>query len=140
MKQNETVNTERTYRKVAWRLLPFLFLCYVVAYLDRTNIGFAQFQMKQDLGFSDAIYGLGAGIFFLGYALCEVPSNLLLKRIGTRVTLTRILILWGAISVAMIYVSGQVSFFLSRFLLGAFEAGLFPAALYFLDPVVPKQA
>jgi hypothetical protein len=101
----------RTYRKAAWRLLPFLFLCYVVAYLDRPNIGFAQLQMKQDLGFSDAVYGLGAGVFFVGYALCEVPSNLILKRTGTRATLTRILLLWGLVSVAMIHVSSAKGFY-----------------------------
>jgi D-galactonate transporter len=133
------VTAARTYRKAAWRLLPFLFLCYVVAYLDRTNIGFAQLQMKHDLGFSDAVYGLGAGVFFLGYALCEVPSNLILKRIGTRATLTRILLLWGLVSVAMIHVSGATGFYLTRFLLGAFEAGLFPAVLYFLTQWFPNK-
>jgi D-galactonate transporter len=127
-----------TYRKASWRLIPFLFLCYVVAYLDRTNIGFAQLQMKQDLGFSDAVYGLGAGVFFFGYALCEVPTNLMVKRIGTRATLTRILILWGAVSIAMIYVWNATSFYAVRFLLGAFEAGLFPAVVYFLTHWFPN--
>jgi len=127
-----------TYKKVGWRLIPFFFLCYVVAYLDRTNIGFAQLQMKQDLGFSDAVYGLGAGVFFFGYALCEVPTNLIVKRIGTRATLTRILIPWGAVSVAMIYVWNAPSFYVARFLLGAFEAGLLPAVVYFLTHWFPN--
>ncbi|WP_258002289.1 MFS transporter [Burkholderia sp. WAC0059] len=128
-----------TFRKAGWRLLPFLFLCYVVAYLDRTNIGFAQLQMKQDLGFSDAVYGLGAGVFFLGYALCEVPTNLVVKRFGTRWTLARILVPWGLVSIAMIHVSNATSFYVTRFLLGAFEAGLVPAALYFLTHWFPNQ-
>ena len=85
----------RIYSKVTWRLIPFLFICYVASYLDRINIGFAQLQMKQDLGFSDAVYGLGAGIFFFGYFLFEVPSNLLLEKIGARKTLLRIMVVWG---------------------------------------------
>jgi sugar phosphate permease len=129
----------KTYRKVAWRLIPFLFLCYVVAYLDRTNIGFAQLQMKQALGFSDAVYGLGAGVFFLGYSLFEVPSNLVLARIGARATLTRILIPWGIVSIAMIYVSSAPIFYVMRFLLGAFEAGLVPGALFLLTQWFPQQ-
>ena len=83
------------YRKITWRLLPFLLLCYVFAYLDRINIGFAKLQMQQDVGISDAVYGLGAGIFFLGYVLFEVPSNLLLTRIGARRPISRIMVLWG---------------------------------------------
>ena len=83
------------YRKITWRLLPFLLLCYVFAYLDRINIGFAKLQMQQDIGISDAVYGLGAGIFFLGYVMFEVPSNLLLARIGARRTISRIMVLWA---------------------------------------------
>ena len=89
------------YRKITWRLLPFLLLCYVFAYLDRINIGFAKLQMQQDIGISDAVYGLGAGIFFLGYVMFEVPSNLLLTRIGARRTISRIMVLWGLTSASM---------------------------------------
>src|SRR3954453_12456785 len=89
------------YAKVTWRLVPLLFVCYVLSYLDRINVGFAQLQMKSDLGFSDAIYGLGAGIFFVGYFLFEVPSNLLLEKIGARKTITRIMVIWGLASAGM---------------------------------------
>lgn len=136
--QVSSTTAEQAYKKAVWRLIPFLFVCYVVSYLDRTNIGFAQFQMQDDLGFTAAMYGLGAGIFFLGYALCEVPSNLLLQRIGTRVTLTRILILWGSVCVAMAWINSSTSFYISRFLLGAFEAGLFPAVLFFMTQWFPS--
>src|SRR3954453_23248562 len=83
------------YKKITWRLIAFLFICYMMSYLDRINVGFAQLQMKQDLGFSDAVYGLGAGIFFAGYFLFEVPSNLLLMKIGARKTMLRIMLVWG---------------------------------------------
>src|SRR3954453_19322618 len=83
------------YKKITWRMIAFLFVCYMMSYLDRINVGFAQLQMKQDLGFSDAVYGLGAGIFFLGYVLFEVPSNLLLMKIGARKTMLRIMLVWG---------------------------------------------
>ncbi|WP_020656709.1 MFS transporter [Massilia niastensis] len=120
------------YRKVNLRLIPFLFICYVAAYLDRINIGFAQLQMKADLGFSDAVYGLGAGIFFFGYALFEVPSNLLLEKIGARKTLLRIMVLWGLTSAGMMFVSTPTQLYVARFLLGLFEAGFFPGIiLYF---------
>ena len=113
-------------------MIPFLFICYVAAYLDRINIGFAQLQMKADLGFSDAVYGLGAGIFFFGYALFEVPSNLLLVRIGARKTLLRIMVLWGLTSAGMMFVTTPTQLYIARFLLGLFEAGFFPGIiLYF---------
>lgn len=122
----------RVYRKVNLRLIPFLFICYVAAYLDRINIGFAQLQMKADLGFSDAVYGLGAGIFFFGYALFEVPSNLLLEKIGARKTLLRIMVLWGLTSAGMMFVTTPTQLYIARFLLGLFEAGFFPGIiLYF---------
>ncbi|WP_289014423.1 MFS transporter [uncultured Methylobacterium sp.] len=120
------------YNKVIWRLVPLLFACYVLSYLDRINVGFAQIQMKSDLGFSDAVYGLGAGIFFIGYFLFEVPSNLLLEKIGARATITRIMVIWGLISAAMAFVNGPALFYCLRFLLGVFEAGFFPGIiLYF---------
>jgi MFS family permease len=120
------------YRKVSLRIVPFLFICYVVSFLDRINIGFAQLQMKQDLGFSDAMYGLGAAVFYMGYVLCEVPSNLLLARFGARHTFVRIMLLWGAASVAMAWVATPAHFYLLRFLLGVFEAGFFPGIVLYL--------
>lgn len=120
------------YRKVTLRLVPFLFLCYVISFLDRINIGFAQLQLKQDLGFSDAMYGLGAAVFYIGYVLFEVPSNLLLARFGARKTFVRIMLLWGVASVAMMAVSTPSEFYLLRFLLGVFEAGFFPGIVLYL--------
>jgi len=132
---NPAVNPSRTsgvYAKVTLRLVPLLFVCYVLSYLDRINVGFAQLQMKSDLGFSDAVYGLGAGIFFIGYFLFEVPSNMLLVRIGARATITRVMVIWGLVSAAMAFVGGPWLFYGLRFLLGVFEAGFFPGIiLYF---------
>jgi sugar phosphate permease len=123
---------ERVYCKVTWRILPVLFICYVVAYLDRVNIGFAKLQMQQELALSEAAYGLAAGIFFLGYVLFEIPSNLLLTKIGARKTLSRILVLWGMTSVCMIFVRSASNFYPLRFLLGVFEAGFGPGMLFYL--------
>ena len=120
------------YRKITWRLLPFLLLCYVFAYLDRVNVGFAKLQMQQDIGISDAVYGLGAGIFFLGYVMFEVPSNLLLTRIGARRTISRIMVLWGLTSASMLFVQGEWSFYVLRFMLGVFEAGFAPGMIFYL--------
>uniref|UniRef100_E1TIJ9 Major facilitator superfamily MFS_1 n=1 Tax=Burkholderia sp. (strain CCGE1003) TaxID=640512 RepID=E1TIJ9_BURSG len=127
------------YRKVSLRIIPFLFLCYVVSFLDRINIGFAQLQMKHDLGFSDAMYGLGAAVFYVGYVLCEVPSNLLLARFGARRTFTRIMLLWGVASVGMMMVSTPAHFYLLRFLLGVFEAGFFPGIVLYLTYWYPAR-
>lgn len=120
------------YRKVSRRIIPFLFLCYVISFLDRINIGFAQLQMKQDLGFSDAMYGFGAAVFYIGYVLCEVPSNLLLDKYGARKTFVRIMLLWGAASVSMAWVSTPTQFYILRFMLGVFEAGFFPGIVLYL--------
>lgn len=121
----------QVYSKVTWRLIPFLFACYLFAFLDRVNIGFAKLQMQQDLNFSDAAYGLGAGLFFVGYFLFEVPSNLLLVKIGAKKTLARIMVCWGVISACFAFVQTPMQFYIARFLLGAFEAGFFPGiALY----------
>jgi MFS family permease len=118
--------------KVGWRIIPLLLIAYMIAYLDRINIGYAQLQMKQTLPFGDAVYGIGAGIFFLGYFLFEVPSNLLLERIGARKTLLRIMVLWGLTAAAMMFVATPTQFYIARFLLGVFEAGFFPGViLYF---------
>ena len=120
------------YARIRWRLLPLLMLCYMIAFLDRVNIGYAQLQMKQTLPFSDAVYGLGAGIFFIGYFLFEVPSNLMLQRSGVRKTLLRIMLCWGLVASAMMFVRTPLQFYVLRFLLGAFEAGFFPGViLYF---------
>ena len=113
----------RAIRRVRRRLLPFLALLYFVAYLDRVNVGFAALQMNAVLGFSGSVYGFGAGIFFLGYFLFEVPSNLALARVGARVWLARIAIVWGMVSITMVFVSSARSFYFMRFLLGAAEAG-----------------
>ena len=107
-----------TYGKVAWRLIPFLFVCYIVAFLDRVNVGFAKLQMAPDLQFSDAVYGFGAGVFFIGYFIFEVPSNVLLERIGARIWIARIMLTWGLVSGCMALVSGPTSFLTLRFLLG----------------------
>jgi D-galactonate transporter len=128
----ESPALKAVFSKINWRLIPLLLIAYMVAYLDRINIGYAQLQMKQTLPFSDAVYGLGAGIFFIGYFLFEVPSNLLLEKIGARKTLLRIMVLWGIAAVAMMFVSTPTQFYVVRFLLGAFEAGFFPGViLYF---------
>ncbi|XOD00233.1 MFS transporter [Burkholderia sp. 22PA0099] len=120
------------YRRVNWRLLPFLLLCYVMASLDRINISFAKLQMQPALGMSDAVYGLGAGVFFLGYMLFEVPSNLMLGRVGARKTISRIMILWGITSSCMLFVHDARSFYFLRFLLGVFEAGFAPGMILYL--------
>lgn len=120
------------YQKIHWRVLPFFLVGYLFAYLDRINIGFAKLQMQQDIGISDAAYGLAAGIFFLGYVLFEVPSNLMLPKVGARKTIGRIMVLWGVTSCAMLFVTNAYSFYALRFLLGVFEAGFAPAMIYYL--------
>ncbi len=130
---------ESTLRKVRWRLIPFLFLLYIVAYLDRVNVGFASIDMNRDLKFSDTVYGLGAGIFFLSYTLLEVPSNLLGARFGARVWIARIMFTWGVLSSAMIFVSSPASFYVIRFLLGAAEAGFFPGVILYLTQWFPQR-
>jgi len=128
----ESPASKAVFAKIDRRLLPLLLIAYMVAYLDRINIGYAQLQMKQTLPFDDAVYGLGAGIFFVGYFLFEVPSNLLLERIGARKTLLRIMVLWRLAASAMMFVSTPLQFYAVRFLLGVFEAGFFPGViLYF---------
>jgi D-galactonate transporter len=130
---------EAVYLRIAWRILPFLVLLFVMAWLDRVNVGFAKLQMSQDLGFNEAVFGFGAGIFFLGYFLFEVPSNLLLERIGARKTIARITLLWGAASIAMMFVTSAIGFYVLRFLLGVFEAGLYPGVLLYLTYWFPTR-
>ena len=129
----------RTYAKVDWRLIPFLFLCYVLAYLDRVNVGFAKLQMLQDLSLSDAAFATGAGIFFVGYFLCEVPSNILLKKLGARTWIARIMVSWGIISSAMMFVKSEWMFYGMRFLLGIAEAGFFPGIIFYLTLWYPSR-
>ncbi len=130
---------EALYRKVAWRLIPLLLACYVVAYLDRVNVGFAKLQMIDQLGFSDTIYGLGAGMFFIGYFLFEVPSNIILHKMGARVWIGRIMISWGLISAAMMFVTTPTMFYVMRFLLGVAEAGFFPGIILYLTYWYPAD-
>jgi D-galactonate transporter len=132
VEQYSSDEVERTYRKLTLRLMPFLIICYIVSYLDRANISFAKLQFMNDLGFSEAAYGLGAGLFFIGYVLFEVPSNLWMQRIGVRRTLLRIMILWGLISSAMMFVNTPMQFYVMRFFLGAAEAGFFPGVILYL--------
>jgi MFS transporter, ACS family, tartrate transporter len=126
--------------KLRWRLLPFLFVLYVVAYLDRINVGFAALQMKSQLGFSDAVYGLGAGIFFLGYFLFQVPANLALERVGARRWIAVLMIGWGIVSGCMLTIHSTTSFYSLRFLLGAAEAGFFPGVIFYLRSWFPASA
>ena len=127
------------YRKVSLRLMPLLFLAYIVAYLDRVNVGFAKLQMISALNLTDAIYGLGAGIFFFGYFLFEVPSNIFLHRVGARKWIFRIMISWGVLSGCMMFVSSETSFYVMRFLLGVAEAGFFPGIILYLTYWFPAE-
>ncbi len=129
----------QTYRKVDLRIVPFLFLCYILAYLDRVNVGFAKLQMLKDLSLSDAAFATGAGIFFVGYFFFEVPSNVLLKKFGARMWIARIMISWGVISACMIFVKGQWSFYAMRCLLGLAEAGFFPGVIFYLTLWYPSK-
>ncbi|WP_031406994.1 MFS transporter [Thiomonas sp. FB-Cd] len=139
MPAGDTTALEAAYRKVGWRLIPFLMLCYFVAYLDRVNVGFAQLQMKSDLQFSDAVYGFGAGVFFLGYFLFEVPSNLVLHRVGARIWIARIMITWGMISALTMFIQTPTMFYVARFLLGLAEAGFFPGIILYLTYWYPAD-
>jgi MFS family permease len=136
-----------TYDKIAWRLIPFLFICYIVAFLDRVNVGFAKLQMAPDLQFSDVVYGFGAGVFFIGYFIFEVPSNVILERVGARMWIARIMITWGIISSAFMFTNdihwgvvasmfnctdAEFTFYVLRFLLGVAEAGFFPGIILYI--------
>ena len=131
--------SEAVLRKVAWRLLPFLFGLYILAYLDRVNVGFAAATLKRELHLSDQEYGFGAGVFFLGYALFEVPSNLILVRVGARVWIARIMIVWGILSTATMFARGPHSFYALRFFLGIAEAGFFPGIILYLTGWFPES-
>jgi D-galactonate transporter len=135
----DSVDEQATYAQVTWRLMPMLFVCYIVAYLDRVNVGFAKLQMVRDLQFSEATYGLGAGIFFVGYCFSELPSNLLLARFGARRWMARIMVTWGIISVCMMFIRTPTSFYSLRFLLGVAEAGMFPGVIFTLTYWYPAH-
>ena len=126
-------------RKATWRLLPFLMLAYFIAFVDRVNSGFAALQMNHDIGLTQAAFGLGAGIFYISYVLCEVPSNLALEKVGARLWIARIMVTWGLVSMLMALVVGPYSFYAVRFLLGAAEAGFFPGVILYLTYWFPAE-
>ena len=128
------------YSKLTRRLIPFMFLLYIVSYLDRINVGFAALQLNAALNFDPAVFGLGAGIFFIGYFIFEIPSNLIMQRVGARVWIARILVTWGVISSAMMFVTGPFTFYILRFLLGLAEAGFFPGMILYLTYWFPVEA
>ncbi|WP_443971376.1 MFS transporter [Sphingobium sp. CR28] len=126
------------YRKVTVRIIPFLFVCYLFNYIDRVNVGFAKLQMLGDLGMSETVYGLGAGIFFIGYLACGVPSNLMLQRLGARRWIAAMMVTWGLFSTALMFVNSAASFYVLRFLTGAAEAGFFPGVVLYLTRWFPR--
>lgn len=130
---------KRTLRRITWRIVPFIMLLYFVAYIDRVNIGFAALTMKEDLGFTASILGFGAGIFFWGYFLFEVPSNIILHKVGARLWIARVMVTWGIISAGMAFIEGPTSFYIMRFLLGAAEAGFFPGIILYLSYWFPAR-
>ncbi|MFT4063877.1 MFS transporter [Paraburkholderia sp.] len=130
---------DAVFRKVARRIIPFIFICYVVNFIDRVNIGFAKLQFLQDLKFDDAVFGIAAGMFFVGYVIFELPSNLLAARIGVRRTLLRIMVLWGALTIVLMFVRSAGMLYAVRFLLGAAEAGFFPAIILYLTYWFPDK-
>ena len=135
----QQTDQDALYTKIAWRMIPLLLMCYVVAYLDRVNVGFAKLQMLDQLGFSETVYGLGAGVFFIGYFIFEIPSNIILHRVGARVWIGRIMISWGLISAAMMFVTTPTTFYVMRFLLGIAEAGFFPGIILYLTYWYPAE-
>ncbi len=136
---SDTSFESRTYTKVDRRLIPFLFLCYILAYLDRVNIGFARLQMLGDLSLSEAAFATGAGIFFIGYFFFEVPSNILLKKFGARAWIARIMISWGIISAGTMFIRTEWAFYAIRSLLGLAEAGFFPGIIFYLTLWYPQR-
>ena len=130
---------QATMRRVAWRLVPFICLLYFIAFIDRVNIGFAALTMNKDLGFSASVFGFGAGIFFFGYFLFEVPSNIVLDKVGARLWIARVMITWGFLSGAFAFIRGETSFYVLRFLLGAAEAGFFPGIILYLSYWFPAR-
>ncbi|MET4217470.1 ACS family tartrate transporter-like MFS transporter [Bradyrhizobium sp. LB14.3] len=129
----------RVLRKITWRIVPFIMLLYFVAFIDRVNIGFASLTMNKDIGLSPTVYGFGAGIFFWGYFLFEVPSNIILHKVGARIWIARVMVTWGIVSAAMAFVQGPTSFYVLRFLLGVAEAGFFPGIILYLSYWFPAR-
>lgn len=127
----------RVYKKVIWKLIPFLCICYIAAYLDRINVGLAKLHMLADIHLSDAAFGLGAGLFFVGYIIFEVPSNLVMEKVGAKIWIARIMITWGILSGLTMFVTTPMQFYILRFLLGAAEAGFLPGVLYYLTTWFP---
>ena len=136
-REAHVVRADSTHRAVTWRLMPLLLVCYLFAHLDRINIGFAKMQMSQDLHLSDTVYGLGAGLFFIAYALFGVPSNLMLDRVGPRRWIACLMVVWGLLSTSMLLIESSSAFYLLRFALGAAEAGFFPGILVYLNRWYP---
>jgi ACS family tartrate transporter-like MFS transporter len=134
----DKARADATIARVSWRILPLLGLAYLFAYMDRVNIGFAALQMNADLGFSATVYGLGGGLFFLSYALFEVPSNIFLAKFGARRWIARIMVTWGLLAAGMMFVQTPLQFYVMRFLLGMAEAGFFPGAIFYLSQWVPR--
>ena len=126
------------YRKIAWRLVPFLVLLYMVAFLDRVNISFAALTMNRDMGISESLYGFAAGIFFLGYCLFEVPANMMLARMGARRWIAILLVAWGIVSVGTAFVANRPQYVAARFLLGVAESGFFPGVIFYLTIWLPR--
>src|SRR5690606_33011218 len=133
-----STSSNALYNKIAWRIIPLLCICYIAGYLDRINIGFAKLQMQSDLGFSETVYGLGAGLFFISYIIFEVPSNLILQRMGAKLWIARIMITWGIISACMMFVTTPTQFYVLRFLLGMAEAGFYPGVMLYLTLWFPS--
>ncbi|NMB73410.1 MAG: MFS transporter [Bacteroidales bacterium] len=135
--------SRKIYAKITWRLIPLMFICYIIAYIDRINVGFAKLQLQEVLGVDDrvfgSVYGLGAGLFFIGYFLFEVPSNLILQRVGAKIWIARIMIVWGVISASMIFIGSKTGFYLVRFLLGIAEAGFYPGMILYLTYWFPDK-
>ena len=134
------ISEQALLSKLTRRLIPFMFLLYIVSYLDRINVGFAALRLNEALKFDPAVFGLGAGIFFIGYFVFEVPSNLIMERIGARIWIARILVTWGIISSAMMFLNGRLMFYVLRFLLGVAEAGFFPGMILYLTYWFPAEA
>ncbi|KAK0341785.1 hypothetical protein LTR94_024985, partial [Friedmanniomyces endolithicus] len=129
---------DAAYGKTLARLIPFIFICYLFNYLDRVNVGFAKLQMLEDLSMSEAVYGLGAGIFFLGYIACGVPSNLMLKKVGARRWIATLMVIWGGLSTGLMFVRSPEAFYTLRLLTGAAEAGFFPGVVLYLTQWFPS--
>ncbi|TNC10341.1 MFS transporter [Methylobacterium terricola] len=132
------IDERALHRKLMWRILPFLFVCYVISYLDRVNVGFAALTMNKDIGLSATAFGVGAGLFFFGYFIAEIPSNLIMMRVGARIWIARIMITWGLVSAATAFVTGPVQFGIARFLLGLGEAGFVPGVFLYLSLWFPS--